>query len=78
MTHPSNGTYNGCPCCGDSMNVDLVTCWSCYHLSNRLTPGTYTTYDVVETGDTWTITREDIDKWSDQRSDRIPSAYIRA
>ena len=60
-----------CPCCGDSMDINNVVCWNCYNFSCRLTPGTYTTYDVIETGDTWTITQDNTDKWDDERVARV-------
>ena len=60
-----------CPCCGDPIDAGLVVCWTCYYASDRLQPGTYTTYDVVETGDTWTITQEEIEAWGNARADRM-------
>lgn len=59
-----------CPCCGDEMNGALVVCWICFRASDRLMPGTYTTHDVLPSGDTWTITQADIDKWDKARDAR--------
>ncbi len=49
----------------------LVACWTCYRASDRLMPGTYTTADVVATGDTWTITKEEIEEWDRARNERM-------
>jgi len=51
-----------CPCCGDDMTAGLVTCWTCYRESDRLTPGTY-----VTNGETWTLTAEAVARYEAQR-----------
>ena len=62
-------TTMGCPCCGEDMRADQVTCWECYRESNRLTPGTYRT-----DGQTWTLPQESIDRYAAMRDARLACA----
>lgn len=59
----------GCPCCGEEMDGRNVVCWRCWRETNKLTPGTYVdTYTIA--GSTFTITREDVERYERQRDAR--------
>ncbi|KKM05623.1 hypothetical protein LCGC14_1752240 [marine sediment metagenome] len=62
----------GCPCCGDRMDAVNVTCWKCYQVSDRLTPGTY-----PDDYGTWTLTGADVDRFDAERMRRFGLAGIR-
>ncbi len=56
----------GCPCCGDRMDAVNVTCWTCYRLTDRLTPGAY-----PDDYGTFSISQADVDLWDAQRMARF-------
>lgn len=60
-------TSTSCPCCGDDMHYDLVTCWTCYRLSHRLTPGTHDDGN----GGSFELTVQTIQSYDTQRSARV-------
>ena len=61
-------TTTGCPCCGDTMPTDLVVCWTCYRLSDRLQAGRWPDGN----GLTFVVTDEDIKRWDKARDKRSP------
>lgn len=63
----------GCPCCGDPMHYSLVTCWTCYRLSNRLTVGTW---PEEQGGGTWELTQEALDRYDAARMERLSPESI--
>ena len=56
-----------CPACQDPMAPQNVTCWTCYRLSDRLTPGTH---QDPENGYPFTCLASDIAKWDRARDAR--------
>lgn len=49
-----------CPCCGVQMDGGLVVCWTCFRVTDRLTPGEYLT-----------VTRANVTEWNNAREGRI-------
>lgn len=59
-------TTKDCPCCGDPMHPALVTCWTCYRLSNRLTAGIWPDGN----GHTFELTADAIARYNALRANR--------
>lgn len=52
-----------CPCCGDDMPRENVTCWTCYRQSDRHTVG------VNSSG--WVLTPGALESYRDARDTRM-------
>lgn len=67
----SDATY--CPCCGDEMDSRCVVCWTCWHASDKLTPGTHVD-PSGRPGETFTITAQDVARYEAMRVERLTEA----
>lgn len=62
-----------CPCCGDPMEPTLVVCWTCFRITDRLSPGLHldpTGATATNQGYAAHITNADITKWDLERTTR--------
>lgn len=60
-----------CPCCGDNMTADMVVCWECFRLTDKLTPGTYPNNPDRFGSSVFVVTADDIAAWDRERIRRI-------
>lgn len=69
-----------CPCCGDEMDAEMIVCWECFKLSNRLSPGEHEDI-LLTTGykiGTFVLTEEEVELWSSARDARMNRGEMKA
>lgn len=59
-----------CPCCGSVMDPSMVTCWACFRLTEKLTPGRYRHTVRRYAGMAFTLSRVMIQNWDKARERR--------
>jgi hypothetical protein len=63
-----------CPICGDPMESELVCCWECYRVTDRLTPGVHLDPNGTKAtpeGYAVVLTRAQVDRFDAERQARI-------